>query len=1334
MTQQSVGSPRRRLDLHKELTFQREIMKLRKAFLNVYTLELFYKKNLKIKNEYLNMIKRRDREEGERNPRGRTMRQRVRCINRKFLKAHQMKGQHYHEEGVELKRQVCFLEKEIMNRFLFSLHIDQSNFSFDANDTYLYWLFVRFVRRVHVGSRKGNTIGCMNDHTKDTAPLFCDARYVKQFCAFIAPLVKRHRANPHFTFLQQYVQRLDFAPRRKTRHRGREKNSSWGTSLRYHSMHVGNHKHGHHQKGNCKRMRSSSSKISSHCMMTLSICPQHPTYNLSLHRKSTRSSPLSVHRVSLKFRTHQLKVNVAKVKHAVGKYILGQLYENSLNSIFSSLVSKSSQFKCNLLGAGTSSDCHCCGEEAVFSGAKSHLEESSCDTSEPTHSAIVQCLQVFFTPVHEYSSVKTRDELILLLNNFRNVLEEDVRKLLHMTAVNISPLCEHLPLGYLFPVFLFYFLFLNIPLGSCKMGVGHLSCSFEATTPKQCNIEEDETHNVEYADRCSDDPPRCLLCLYEALRRNKNMTPLQKKKWLVFFVLDSLRKSYVKPVDQEESILSLYFNSVVNSACMPREGELKRILYKEGKRDEGTHHHSPLCYYPWRRHNTRKRRKVREGEEMNSVKTEKWPRRHNVERIFQRCFERLNRTESFLGHLDQFINPKGSNPLNVDCQKGKKKKIYITCNCAMYSPPCELYCVPPPSGRGGQSVRWLFGGNTAKENNSSNRISKKGGVNSTVKKTHPLGLSNQLQDKQGVLPQATLLHEYLLSEEKIFLDNLKAFLRPLLNALYKKSIVRMNMYFYLCMVHSFLTLRRAGISPKCMSRKGREALYATTHTVTSTTRIRRHLSGEYQRGRPCKPVEDYLAWKFDRAVYLLCTRSGSSAIAKRRLRGTTSYMQNCVKNINVRLLLLVYRMANAADVQTFGGVTTHVSRGSNLALHRRSNTLAQTISRAACGKINTKRQRRKNVRPYIRMLLKSAPIQNYNMYEHLQGDCFYIQRKNDFVIFNLRSKEGEKNGGDSPNVYYPFNGTNYFVHQKDYRTRRTYKIKCVNVCLLFYRYCFFFYTRNPLVFSFLLNRVFCVCAGCLGRYLVLDRVANSGTPHSEDATTHDCFYKQIGMLIKNRKNIFVRYFNFLVLFLIMRYHTLIGSVRHSGLQSCVPKRIMTLLRRKLNIKRECFSSPLNAILPSYCSFFPDIDTFFGSSGNFFEFPLRSGAYEVNPPFDVYLINQVIVYILHHLNKEEHELTFFLVIPMLQDKNYLFELLFGSPHLSAHFLLARNSYTFSTRLLESREEEYISTCDCCVFILQNEKAKIQKGLINKKVVLKIKKKWENLSHIKQKKKE
>jgi hypothetical protein len=52
------------------------------------------------------------------------------------------------------------------------------------------------------------------------------------------------------------------------------------------------------------------------------------------------------------------------------------------------------------------------------------------------------------------------------------------------------------------------------------------------------------------------------------------------------------------------------------------------------------------------------------------------------------------------------------------------------------------------------------------------------------------------------------------------------------------------------------------------------------------------------------------------------------------------------------------------------------------------------------------------------------------------------------------------------------------------------------------------------------------------------------------------------------------------------------------------------------VNHECFASPLNAWLPSFCSVFPDTDTPFGSLGSFFNFDFGSGgAFQVGPPYN-----------------------------------------------------------------------------------------------------------------------
>jgi len=84
----------------------------------------------------------------------------------------------------------------------------------------------------------------------------------------------------------------------------------------------------------------------------------------------------------------------------------------------------------------------------------------------------------------------------------------------------------------------------------------------------------------------------------------------------------------------------------------------------------------------------------------------------------------------------------------------------------------------------------------------------------------------------------------------------------------------------------------------------------------------------------------------------------------------------------------------------------------------------------------------------------------------------------------------------------------------------------------------------------------------------------------------------------------------------MRYDTL--SVTKSAYQAALPPSLMETLVHRLGVFHECFASPLNRspLNRSFCSVFPDVDVFFGSSGNFYSFePPKPGVYECNPPFD-----------------------------------------------------------------------------------------------------------------------
>ena len=152
----------------------------------------------------------------------------------------------------------------------------------------------------------------------------------------------------------------------------------------------------------------------------------------------------------------------------------------------------------------------------------------------------------------------------------------------------------------------------------------------------------------------------------------------------------------------------------------------------------------------------------------------------------------------------------------------------------------------------------------------------------------------------------------------------------------------------------------------------------------------------------------------------------------------------------------------------------------------------------------------------------------------------------------------------------------------------------------------------------------------------------------------------------------------------VRYDTL--SQTKSGYQAALPPPLMGLLESELGARHECFASPLNHALPSFCSVFHDADRFFGSSGNFFAFEPAAtdpagGVYECNPPFDTGSVMACLFRIAALLAAAKVPLTFVLIIPEMQndcDRG-------RNSHLRQAFAAAAN---FLRRHVEVKAHEHI----------------------------------------------
>ncbi|SBS81103.1 conserved Plasmodium protein, unknown function [Plasmodium ovale curtisi] len=1341
------------LNIHAEYNMQSEFVKLRKEFINIYTIELFYAHNLKLKNNYIEIIKKGIDSKCSR----KKVKKEIKEINRKFQKEHCV--ERIERRNVfEMNKHACFAEKEILNRYFFHLSIKQSNYDIREEDAALYVLFRRFCFALLNGCNERGRSKRLNEGGGILA--------AKLFCSFLDRIMKGDRKNVYFESLKG-----DLRNRTNDTKEGEAKVEKKNPCRRhtYYSLHLNNCKNG--DSGN-------SRKRGFHIAYT--ICHIR-SYNFSKDRmQRAHTSRLSKCR---QYKHGRLKIDLESVKHIVQKYVYNDFYYNVFNSIYYTLIRKSVNFVADFVHACII-PCHRRAKENRDDNAQERiLQRGELFSNVGLHPSMEKIcannffffFKIFFTPLNMYRQYTGNKEKInenVFFNSVKLALKESIENFLHITVVNMDKLHRQLPFGYLFNLFLFYFIFLDINFYFTATLVYDSSLSkeekqfYELFAHSQGNNDvcEDKTGIFHIRGDNSEKKKNytfCLICSYNKLKK-ESMHMQKKKKFFFFSVLYILHYNYLKrgmgekkgiykhqngindnqEDDSDEPFLSYYFNNIVSNFYFFKKYNFSFLKFREElKRDA----HQCCTHYC---HCCKKKKK-------------------NKER-FRDYFEKVNKKWYYLQHLNGAIMGVGKkhelinrrditngyskiSVVNTQSCNGEKKIgenniiqekvqqcLFIssthknvplsnrgsTCNCSQNVEKEEEYFLYCNMGHGNENKMKNYQYGKFYEQIRENIT--KGIFIGNREFTHNLDL-----------------HDYVSEKIKIFLENVKVFLFPLLEKLYRKSVMYINLRIYLFMVRSSFVLE-----------KEKTKIFQKMQSVNLLYRKERRIA----RGKVCRKVRgnhfrskkrDNIFWQFSAYTYcnflrLLRSKKSKKVIFKKvKNKKIILYLKRGICNVDRWRLLLMCRLRNAVDVYrhsrmrnseknfppTSGGNArtdtpsdkhngrlsdshgrgrgmekfvdfvhfTLVKKGQNICLENRRHR--QERDRCAnrwgcymfagmktnqCTETNAWKPLQKCVFTVYRNMGTLFP----NVCIYIWRDDFYVQSKKDVIIFHLKQKS--RDVLEDENVYYKFEGKKYTVFENVYTLKKTYKISYINLCVLFHRYCFFFYDNNPLIFSYLFSYVYCMCANCMSNYLIIKSSAEmTGKQQVSDCPyekVRGCFYKQNGILIKYRNNTLIRTFYYLVLFLLIRYQTLVGSVSHSGLQSCIPKRIMTMLHKKLGINMECFSSPFNAILPKYCSFCPDIDKFFGSSGNFFNFEFYSGAYEVNPPFDIFLINKLI----------------------------------------------RNSYTFSTRLFESREEEYISTCDCFVFILQNEKAKIRGG-INKRVVLKIKRLWENLSHIKQKKK-
>eukprot|EP00434_Breviolum_minutum_P041076 symbB.v1.2.036533.t1/scaffold5182.1/size30060/1 len=129
--------------------------------------------------------------------------------------------------------------------------------------------------------------------------------------------------------------------------------------------------------------------------------------------------------------------------------------------------------------------------------------------------------------------------------------------------------------------------------------------------------------------------------------------------------------------------------------------------------------------------------------------------------------------------------------------------------------------------------------------------------------------------------------------------------------------------------------------------------------------------------------------------------------------------------------------------------------------------------------------------------------------------------------------------------------------------------------------------------------------------------------------------------------------------MLRRYVTFIGldptqqGSQGGNMHAAAPESVFAWLRDKMGVRCELFASPLNCFFAEYYSAFPDVDSFFGSRGSFFDVDdLPAGSYEVGPPYTEEVMELMARKLLKHLQSSEDAktpLSFVVFVPHWGDE-------------------------------------------------------------------------------------
>lgn len=175
--------------------------------------------------------------------------------------------------------------------------------------------------------------------------------------------------------------------------------------------------------------------------------------------------------------------------------------------------------------------------------------------------------------------------------------------------------------------------------------------------------------------------------------------------------------------------------------------------------------------------------------------------------------------------------------------------------------------------------------------------------------------------------------------------------------------------------------------------------------------------------------------------------------------------------------------------------------------------------------------------------------------------------------------------------------------------------------------------------------------------------------------------------------------------MVQRYETMNGlRTEH---QRVLPPQVFQSICDVFEVTHECFASPMNRRLDSYCSQFPDTDRFFNSSGSFYDYLPSTGSFVAHPPPVQQDVVQTFLHIASLLQSSNKPLSFFVFAPVFDGFEPGRDTTAG-PFIVRSAVVQRNNHMLSMGAFfrgtnssqPLQESMFVSNTDSACYWLQN----------------------------------